>query len=549
MKARLSRLLKAVLIMCSSPVMQYLSGDTVVCTSDGSNMFSCQGPTDNAAHNTGIEVRGGAWIQVSASGCVGGSSYVQPYRRTSQGLIFIPGVTMAFVPIADLIDEGPKRLESHRDTWVAGWRNVRLEGSPQAASVLDLGARHTIWLAYGPYFHSRVEVAGQATIDVQKPIPCSSGTPPAVTLELRPVRPAAADPRAPFDLQIPLYDSNLIPLNPTWDNRPDVCDACGGFAFKDSQFESGGLVDKVFDFKACTHDHPYIDYFKCGVGGVPCNGHNRLKGHVDWGPATFEGRVALLPGCWLLLDGDVDFNLKVPGFQRLGVEFATYETFKYFSADDWWSGFRFKRYLEFPLIGVTHHTGRRGCAASGWRDQLENARAVVTGILGLDNEHEAHPELHPVFALAVQTVAEPGRSVWQVFVRNWGNQGDCGNRNCYHRLNAKTIRLTLAAADESARRVGACLHRARGGKPASGCDWRSWSWSNADKGITVSIDLPPDDTADGPPHPVVYGKVCIGANCGDLPEAAGQVISSPTEPQRLTRESRFKTKDGCDRRL
>jgi hypothetical protein len=61
--------------------------------------------------------------------------------------------------------------------------------------------------------------------------------------------------------------------------------------------------------------------------------------------------------------------------------------------------------------------------------------AIVTGLLGLDVQHDGHSELHPIYAMALRTTESPtlgpnpNRDCWAMFARNWGNEGFCSNHD------------------------------------------------------------------------------------------------------------------------
>jgi hypothetical protein len=54
---------------------------------------------------------------------------------------------------------------------------------------------------------------------------------------------------------------------------------------------------------------------------------------------------------------------------------------------------------------------------------------IITGLVGVDGVHGGYSELHPVYAMAVET-ATPGTDkteddTWVFFIRNQGNEGSC----------------------------------------------------------------------------------------------------------------------------
>ena len=59
-------------------------------------------------------------------------------------------------------------------------------------------------------------------------------------------------------------------------------------------------------------------------------------------------------------------------------------------------------------------------------------QGVVTGVIGIDGVHGAYTEVHPVFALALNTSSttcgeDCVQETWVYFVRNYGNGGECSD--------------------------------------------------------------------------------------------------------------------------
>jgi hypothetical protein len=80
---------------------------------------------------------------------------------------------------------------------------------------------------------------------------------------------------------------------------------------------------------------------------------------------------------------------------------------------------------------------------------LDRSLVTVIGLLGLDFEHGAKPELHPVYAMFVQQpTQDPRQTSWSYFVRNWGDQGFCGDdqQNLFTPENRIKFRIPNALA-------------------------------------------------------------------------------------------------------
>jgi hypothetical protein len=72
---------------------------------------------------------------------------------------------------------------------------------------------------------------------------------------------------------------------------------------------------------------------------------------------------------------------------------------------------------------------------------VNGAFAIVTGLFGIDVEHNPHSELHPVWALAMRVKDDPSDETWAIYLRNWGNEGYCSSLT--HRLYLVENRFTF----------------------------------------------------------------------------------------------------------
>jgi hypothetical protein len=79
------------------------------------------------------------------------------------------------------------------------------------------------------------------------------------------------------------------------------------------------------------------------------------------------------------------------------------------------------------------------------------AFAIVTGLVGLDCEHDCGSELHPVWALAMNVQPSADDDLWVFFVRNWGNEGFCGTDHHFVDFpnNRYTFRLPWKSGKKS----------------------------------------------------------------------------------------------------
>jgi len=262
-------------------------------------------------------------------------------------------------------------------------------------------------------------------------------------------------PAAPFNLIVAGEDASGFPLNPRWaanldwktSSRRFVPDPgyCLSHSFSDpSCLHNGNCSDR-----RCTTD-PIKFNVKDGPGfSGPSNAFcapENLGGHVNWRVATYTGKL------WWdefsgsrPTDGDADYNFLLQtdlgagadtgntnrfdpgaGYGALTLEFASYETIDKFTMP-WWKNFK------QSVDDNSNSTGLFGLApcspATGPWGLARCLPAIATGTLGLDCEYtDCKAELHPIFALAVETNGDLADDTWAFFARNSGNEGSCSSR-------------------------------------------------------------------------------------------------------------------------
>ena len=210
-----------------------------------------------------------------------------------------------------------------------------------------------------------------------------------------------------MDVSLVDLDDNLFNRNPRWvqkvrtGNAPNPCSFCPCGSSDPDEWTAA---------PDCTTFPVHFD------GGGTCS-----HGHMNWFPVTYEGALD-----WRDYSGglfsDQDYNFAVrredealyqAGKSDLQLEFDSRETVdQWRSTNTWWDQFHDKV-----------DEGQDAAHAA-----LENGPyVIVTGLLGLDTQHDAWPELHPVYAMFVHVKDDPMDDRWAFFVRNWGNEGGCSD--------------------------------------------------------------------------------------------------------------------------
>jgi len=170
-------------------------------------------------------------------------------------------------------------------------------------------------------------------------------------------------------------------------------------------------------------------------------------------------------------------------------------------------------------------TLRRHKSAKGPVPALLHRPAVAIGLFGIDNVHDVHAELHPLYAIAIQLEASPSTQRWAVFARRAGMEGECGSR-LEHTVDLKRVALPLAAA------AGEPWDGARGeffdhGLPVT--DWKVYAGQSSP---TLVVELPER------PCSVVEGEITLDRGSGpgnpllpgDAPASEPVLWSSVTKP-------------------
>jgi hypothetical protein len=222
------------------------------------------------------------------------------------------------------------------------------------------------------------------------------------------------------------FDDNLFPFNPDWAGF--VLSGQPPFPRQEcDQFLSHNPADWG---PFCTTQQVVTDEASHGSGTI-CNmgrdPRSAFHGHANWEPATYEGKLEWFEHSGQGSDDDYSLDLHTlnqdgvtgdnNGGSAVHIEFDSDETIDHFDNSAWWKDFH-----EAVDANDTSAHGR-----------VDNLLAEVTGMVGIDAAHTPAAELHPVYAMAIQTnpfgALKGLTDRWAIFARNWGNEGYCSSRD------------------------------------------------------------------------------------------------------------------------
>ncbi len=451
-------------------------------------------------------------VEATADGCVqtGGlgntwKRYLNPSGPNSvslyHGLIRIPTGTKdsALVRINTVIG---------RELTVTGI------GVPTDQLMLHLGYEDDDYSDNGYYAHD------DGTEDQCKQGGANDGGPAHVTITIyRGVKPDTPTSRFDWDvLSTSKPDPNGLPYNPLWNwqlqpqnqgQKPNTS-MCHNFSRRGS--DAVGIPDAYMSpyFADCTDqaDLSTVDLpvdpnsIICKVSWPPRLPYtdDTFAGHVNWFPITIEGH-----GGWgdhgpdddytFTYDSDGQSNpLSVNDRSGMHVEFDSDETIDHFSSTEWQAFHTAVDNSQSAKVALDecNNNGAALCTQDqitalqktiDYPKTLFNGHTILTGMFGLDGEHNLKSELHPVYALATlrdNYENDPSDEVWLMFVRNEGDEGFCSSQIWDAGFEDYTVKLPWHAD-----------------KVAVEVNWDKTQFVGTDgtSGPTVSVMLPPSPDA------------------------------------------------------
>jgi hypothetical protein len=208
-----------------------------------------------------------------------------------------------------------------------------------------------------------------------------------------------------------------------------------------------------------------------GVSGFICgfSTSNNFHGHINWFPVTVTGQARWGDNGF---DDDYTFGFRFSGAlcdsdstdrsgNRLSVngrcglhaEFDAGETIEHFHVKQWtdlrhavdsWKDAKGEKLLKCRS-GPCDITQLDSVIAARKTvvQSLFDGDTILTGMFGLDGEHDLKAEVHPVFAMATKldSHTNPSDEVWLIFVRNFGDEGFCSSRTWDAPFRHYTVRL------------------------------------------------------------------------------------------------------------
>ncbi len=320
----------------------------------------------------------------------------------------------------------------------------------------------------------------------------------------------------PFDLVAEQRDLNGLMLNPSWgdSSHPSTLDPdgrCGLLALHGAPGYRRVLLRRSDCFsdeqrRVLRLNEPQVEK----VGGFICaqtSEDGSVHGHVNWFPITLIGSLRFEKSMGGE-GGDYDVNFDLLSKSRwpvtrwnwrnangqvgsqIHLELDYRETLRRLpdSPLTWWTRFR----------ALAHDSSAEQVDSFLHRGRLS---AVVTGLFGLDDVHNGHAEMHPVYAMAFAVRADTVdqgvlRQQWVFLARDRGNEGNCAAGKVPFRLGAATDSVNtyrfLIAEPEGAsdpptiERDSSWIGVA---EPAAGSGLRFYY--AATQGLEVSVSWPP----------------------------------------------------------
>lgn len=246
-----------------------------------------------------------------------------------------------------------------------------------------------------------------------------------------------------FNLAWNSQDPQGLPLNPewVWQTRPQNAGNVPDTALCSNFINNFFITACSNQTNSSNVDNP------TGFNESVCSleGNEFFHGHLNWFPVTYQGKISFGEHA---IDDDYDLEFirdgnpgSVNGRNKIHSEFDSEETVDNFHTNEW-NAFHDavdrRDGAETDLANC--RSGHSVCTAAqitelqnevAMPNTLFDGQTIVTGMFGVDCEHDCKSELHPIYAMATlrdNYESGPDDEAWLMFVRNIGDEGFCSSR-------------------------------------------------------------------------------------------------------------------------
>ena len=295
-----------------------------------------------------------------------------------------------------------------------------------------------------------------------------------------------------------VYDDNGLFFNPRWrwqrpGNEPVTFDRNKGAAESSQHVIEDNPENSIFNFKrfspACKSlVGPVAGAATGGVTGeVVGAALEKMWGHFNWFNVTVTGQVYWDAHDGSLVLGDDDYNMYMitsvladgpqvtgPSGKQQILRAGVTPDNNYLLQENILTPpqeiekaikleFDSDEVIDAGILGMTPWWRQLiddvdSDVDSQARSHMDGHNAIVIGLMGLDVFHGGPSEIHPVHALAVQTDSSRvvQNDAWAIFVRNWGDEGECSKDQ--HFIDLQSIRIRIPRPEHVSATARAHIH-------------------------------------------------------------------------------------------
>ena len=289
-------------------------------------------------------------------------------------------------------------------------------------------------------------------------------------------KPKAMDVRWSQDL----VDDNALARNPVWfettqvPGPPNICAFC-----------------------PCGNQDPqaWQSAANCTNQTLDTNSSFECFGHWNWFPVEYDQATVIWGGHSNSVFDDDDYYfgvhrpdkaLETAATDELHVEFDSEETVDYWDdTHTWWDDFH---HNAVDNNDATAHT------------YIDNKDVIVVGLLGIDSQHGnksgLSSELNPAYAMFVHVQNDATQDKWAFFVKNWGNEGYCGdNEQSLDPIRSNTLKIRIRHPGKTT--FGLTQNVWVYGDDSDEFNKQSWNYQETNDGVLLTFQLRNADTHSG----------------------------------------------------